>query len=487
MNRLRIVACCIGMLPGIWACDGEDSPKPDAIVSDVVETAGGDEAFDTAAPDADATPELPPFSPGGCGMPAYDWLPRDQVGQIVFQEEDASWLLPPETLDAMLAEVGFEAFSPLPYGSRLFRIRYTTQDRGVVREATTLVGIPQPTDGSAGTYPTVLWLHGTTGFNDGCAPSRGLDGAAGAVLMAALGYIGVAPDYLGMAGFGGPSGIPHPYLVGEPTAIASLDAVRAAYALLESGVLTDEPARPDGRLVPWGASQGGHAALWVDRMAGLYAPEMELTATLALIPPAELTGEAEAALAAGGEGIGNFAGFLTAAMRWYGSPQSLAGVLTDADPKHYATAVPEVMDTVCGTGGLFDGLDRVNQLYEQAFLDQIDAVGMAGLDPWGCYFRENSLTTTTWPRVQDSPVLFVLSQNDELVNEVVERAAFGEMCGEGGYRMQLIECAGARHSEGAAWSLPEQRDWIRARLAGTPLPAEDTCVLTDPVRCSAQP
>ena len=45
--------------------------------------------------------------------------------------------------------------------------------------------------------------------------------------LAARGYVVVAPDSIGLRAFGGTTGSP-PYLVGQPTAIASLDAVRAA-------------------------------------------------------------------------------------------------------------------------------------------------------------------------------------------------------------------------------------------------------------------
>lgn len=460
---------------------------PQEVLVDLPAEVPDDLPIDEDVHPGDAGPDLPAFTPGGCNAAPFAWLPRGAVGSVVSVDEDADWLLPPETLDSLLGQYGFTAFSPLPYGTRLFRVRYRTQDRGVVHEATTLVGVPQPKDGGGGAYPTVLWLHGTTGFCDACAPSRAFEGAAFPVLMAALGYIGVAPDYLGMNGFGDPSDVQHPYLVGEPTAIACLDAVRAVHELLDGGTIADEPARPDGRVVPWGASQGGHAALWVDRLAGLYAPEFEVPATLALIPPADLTGEAEVAMKAASGGVANLTGFLVAAQRWYGHPESMAGTLTDTEPKHFSTALPLLMDTQCGAGDLFDGLHSIDQLYESAFLEALSEKGVAGLDPWGCYFRENSLTTTFWPRVGNAPVLFVLSEEDELVDRTVERAAFRAMCDDQGYRMQLIECAGAGHAAGAVWSLPEQRAWLDERLAGVPLDPAKTCVLGDPVRCSAEP
>ena len=54
-----------------------------------------------------------------------------------------------------------------------------------------------------------------------------------------------APDYLGMNGFGAPAEALHPYIVAEPTAVASLDAVRALYrfSAAEANRLTSQPAQ----------------------------------------------------------------------------------------------------------------------------------------------------------------------------------------------------------------------------------------------------
>ena len=148
------------------------------------------------------------------------------------------------------------------YDVRVFRIRYTTQDRGKATEATGFVALPKvPEELSELRVDLLIYLHGTAGFSDGCAPSASiLDPIAGAAL-ASFGHVVVAPDYLGMNGNGPPSTQLHPYVIAEPTAIASLDAARAARELL---VAVDQPgllARPD--VLVLGGSQGGHAALAV--------------------------------------------------------------------------------------------------------------------------------------------------------------------------------------------------------------------------------
>jgi hypothetical protein len=225
----------------------------------------------------------------------------------------------------------------------------------------------------------------------------------------------------------------------------------------------------------------------VDRVAGSYAPEFRIPATIALIPPADLAGQAEVAFQKVGDALGNFAAFLTSAMRWYGAPASMAGVLTDTDPRHYVTAVQATMDGECGDGDLLEGVTSMDQLYEASFLAQgVASGGISHVEPWGCYMRENSLTTTSTPRLGNSPILFVLSQKDELVDRQVERASFQTLCNQG-YAMQFLECAGAGHAQGGVWSLSEQKAWLEDRLAGKALDPAKTCVLTDPVVCSGTP
>jgi pimeloyl-ACP methyl ester carboxylesterase len=85
------------------------------------------------------------------------------------------------------------------------------------------------------------------------------------------GWIVVATDY-SFAEKGGP----HPYLIGEGEARAALDSVRAARQMSE--LMLDE------RMVVWGHSQGGHAALWTGIVGPRYAPELDIRGVVAIAP-----------------------------------------------------------------------------------------------------------------------------------------------------------------------------------------------------------
>ncbi len=127
-------------------------------------------------------------------------------------------------------------------------------------------------------HPTVLWTHGTTGVQPGCAPSVlsepfvNVPALAGALEK---GWAIVAPDYMGQGTTG-----PHPYLIGEGQARSALDALRAAGQL--------PPVKLAAPAVVWGHSQGGHAALWTGILAPTYAPELRIAGVAAAAPATDL-------------------------------------------------------------------------------------------------------------------------------------------------------------------------------------------------------
>jgi pimeloyl-ACP methyl ester carboxylesterase len=85
------------------------------------------------------------------------------------------------------------------------------------------------------------------------------------------GWVVVATDY-SFAEKGGP----HPYLIGEGEARAVLDSVRAARQMSQLTL--------DKRVVVWGYSQGGHAALWTGIIGPRYASDLEIMGVAAIAP-----------------------------------------------------------------------------------------------------------------------------------------------------------------------------------------------------------
>src|SRR6187397_3523526 len=165
----------------------------------------------------------------------------------------------------------------LPAGMRGWRILYaTTVDDST--PATAVATLFAPTDPPVGPCPVIAWEHATTGLLQKCMPSLLSTPTKGVpwrdrIVMA--GWVVVASDY-SFAEKGGP----HPYLLGEGEARATLDSVRAARQMSELTL--------DKRVVVWGYSQGGHAALWAGIVGQRYAPDLEILGVVAIAPAANI-------------------------------------------------------------------------------------------------------------------------------------------------------------------------------------------------------
>lgn len=421
-----------------------------------------------------APPPVPDLPTAGCGMEAYDWLPLDGMGAIVDDDEAEDLSLGSAAIDFVLESYGVTQFSPLPYDVRAWRLRYATQDRGHPVEATMVLTLP---DAAGETFPLVVFPHGTSGFTDACAPSAGgLEENALPVVVAAMGYAVAAPDYLGMNGFGAPAGFLHPYLVPEATAVATLDAARAAAAF----VAAEQPgAEVDlSRTVLWGGSEGGFAALWAERYAAEYLPEAQVVATVALVPPTDLTAIAIEALE---RPIAASAGLVAAWVgqhSWYAVPgHDLSEVLLEP----IAEALPGEMMQSCSDFPSVEGLGTLEEIFQPAVLAQAATGSLAGFEPWACTLGLADLHGSRILRAADPPVLVVVSELDDLVVASTVRDSVPVLCDDG-YDIDYLECAGADHGEGATRSLPYQFDWVAARLAGEPL-GDESCRVDAPVDC----
>ena len=98
-------------------------------------------------------------------------------------------------------------------------------------------------------------------------------------------------------------------MIGEPTAVASLDALRAAWTVQDELDLSSQGTK---QTVLMGASEGGFASLWADRYQPHYLPEADVVAVVAAVPATDLAGLHRAEKSAGhihriGQGRGRYA------------------------------------------------------------------------------------------------------------------------------------------------------------------------------------
>src|SRR5256886_7093251 len=165
----------------------------------------------------------------------------------------------------------------LPAGMRGWRILYATTVNDST-PATAVATVFAPTHPHAGPCPVIAWEHATTGLLQKCMPSllsAPTKGIPWCNRIVRAGWVVVATDY----SFAEKNG-PHPCLIGEGEARATIDSVRAA------GQISDLTL--DKRMVVWGYSQGGHAALWTGIVGPRYAPDLEILGIVAIAPPANI-------------------------------------------------------------------------------------------------------------------------------------------------------------------------------------------------------
>lgn len=476
-SRLLLVALLLA------ACGDDDGTVVDdgGLPEDAAAPAdGGSLECDFPAPRLGDSTEATALAAAAarCGQEAHSWLPAEGMGAVV--ETERLQRLDAAVLAAALASNDFELGRELEYDVILDRILYETQDRGAPIRATAAVAYPDGLPEGA-TPKTVLLLHGTTGFSDACAPSDTLEGRALAALFASLGYIAVAPDYIGIKPLGEPSPEVHPYLVGQATAIASLDSVRAL-AQMDPNQLG---ACPSPEVLVFGGSQGGHAALWVDWLAGAYAPELELVGTVATVPPLDLLAQVERGLQSEVDASANSTAMLAAAGVWYGYEDRLGEVFREP----YDTDVLEALELSC-TEDAPDVPDIVlEDLYQPAILDAAAAETFDEVDPWGCVVGENGLTTTSIPRFAPGAssygILLTFGSDDPLVHTPIEREAYRALC-EDGLPIAMLECEGADHGGGTLWAIPEILDFMDARATGEAF-EQPSCEPPAAVTCRGTP
>ncbi|MCA9604471.1 MAG: hypothetical protein KC619_02680 [Myxococcales bacterium] len=477
VSRLALASLLLAACDGTTPADA-GAPSDGAVAEDAAVDAAAPFECDFPAAMVGGTTESDALAdaPARCGQPAHTWLRDPALGTITAQGSLTRYSV--AVLRGLVAGVGVTLPRDPEESVALREYRYQTQDRGVLVETTATVAYPETRVGD--TLDVILSLHGTSGFTAGCGPSEDESGLLAAIL-ASYGFVVVMPDYLGLEWGAASYGELHPYLSGQATAIASLDAVRAAARLT-----AEERGNScmSTRLITFGGSQGGHATLWVDRLLPYYARELEPIGAIATVPPADLHGQIVRGLTEVVSATANVAAMFSTLPFWYGAGDRLDEVYVSP----FDTELPAALRAECSPSS-FDGVTALTDVFTSSVLDAAAAGTFDALDPWGCYGIENGLTTTSIARIsEDAPsygVLFVTGEADGLVHTPLERESFRTLC-EGGMPLSYLECAGAEHGETTFWALPEILDFIDARVAGTPFTV-GSCEPTAAVTCRGMP
>ncbi|WP_395699742.1 lipase family protein [Aquabacterium sp.] len=174
------------------------------------------------------------------------------------------------------------------YAVNTYKLEYLTLDSNA-REilASALVSVPVKATGAKS--PVLSYQHGTLFRNDE-APSNHATPDEAAVIMASLGYIVVAADYVG---YGSSQGAPHPYLLSAPSASAVLDLLTAAKYWRQKNKVPDNK-----QLMLVGYSEGGYVTMAAHRalQAGNHAQKAQLLGSVPGAGPYQLEATLDALL-----------------------------------------------------------------------------------------------------------------------------------------------------------------------------------------------
>ena len=207
----------------------------------------------------------------------------------VVQEGDRGKLISAELIDEVsafqlnfaLALSGIDSFAA-EQGVKIFKVLYETIDaNGSVTTASGQVSFPES---ALAPLPMASYQHGTVVDRED-VPSRfgftNLESMVGPI-MASNGYLGIAPDYLGL---GDSPGL-HPYIIAKPTATSVVDMIRAAKTVAErEGYSLNE------QLFLFGYSEGGYATMATHKeIQLLHSDEFTVTAAAPMSGPYEVSG-----------------------------------------------------------------------------------------------------------------------------------------------------------------------------------------------------
>lgn len=339
-----------------------------------------------------------------------------------------------------------EEMEPFADGMNVWRVLYVSQAvDGTPIAVSGMVASPTGPAPEAG-YDVVTWGHGTKGIADPCAPSRFYrsgfqDFFDIAPELVAAGYVGVASDYEGL----GTPGI-HPYLLGPSEGRGQLDIVKAAQQIDEAGA--------GNRVVIWGRSQGGHAALFSGEIAPDWAPELDVVGVVSAAPASELPGIVSFGTVV--PGARAFIWEMTVGFEAAYQDLSIDDIYTD------------------------DTLATIRSLIAEEACD--GAWGEIASEVDGAGFETSPVDLPEWlERLEESspgrvrtevPILLLQGTDDQVVPSVLTQVLFGNLCAIGS-QVDYRVFEGFGHNDSTLMNLPLILEWTAARFAGEP--ATTTC------------
>lgn len=340
------------------------------------------------------------------------------------------------------------AFADKTVGVNAWRILYRSS--AAADDAPIVVSgmVLEPTAKATGPRPIVAWAHGTVGSADDCAPSKNPSGTPKTTapeekaLLDQLafflrqGWVVVASDYEGLGTPGA-----HPYLVGKSEGRSVLDSITAVRQIASLG--TGDSA------VIYGASQGGHAALFAGELASTWAPDTKIAGVVAAAPFSEVDQLLPLASVST-----DYSGYYL--MGIYGTAAGTKGLNPSQVVDPVGTANAGLLETQC-LGALSTTLKTA--------LSAAGKTSLVSTNPLSIPEWKAALTATVaGQQLIGAPILVVQGKNDTTVPAVTTQALVRRMCGKN--KVQYVEYDNTGHGDALVSGDRDIRAFIANRLSG---------------------
>jgi acetyl esterase/lipase len=258
----------------------------------------------------------------------------------------------------MLWMAGLPEHAPVKYGFRMYRVEYWTERYdGKPTIASGLISIPR-----ADTFKGVVsYQHGTSSNRHESPSQKSQEGVFLSTLFAGVGYVCVAPDYIGL----GTSRELHPYMHTPSTVNAAVDLLKAAHAFVQG----ENNAWPKSLFLT-GFSQGGHATVAVQReLEAMNDPRFHVVASAPVAGAYDLDHISfPVALEGSATSHSLYLGYMASAYSTiYGHP------IESIIEAPYAESIPKVFDGEHSDDEVEAGLaPKPRSMFAKQFLDDYD-------------------------------------------------------------------------------------------------------------------
>jgi len=329
------------------------------------------------------------------------------------------------------------------YGVKMYRLVYKTVD--ALGDSTTASGaLFLPNTSIVCEWPMAAYMHGTIYLKDD-VPSFNSGEALVGKYMAAYGFVGVLPDYVGL----GVSPGLHPYLHADSEASASIDMVRAAreFCLANDVLLNDQ-------IFLTGYSQGGHTCMATLReMETNLSQEFQVTACAGGSGPYDLSGvQAESVAQSNPYDSPEYLPYIIF------SYQSVYGNLynepSDFLVPPYDQSLPPMFNGLVSGGFIQDNMPSIPN--EIIVPEELDAFNTDPQHPMRVALQANSLLG--W--APQAPTRLYYCTGDGQVFHENSLVAYDDYVANGSTSVELMDMGTGSHSECAPLMLFNVLSWF---------------------------